>query len=543
MRCNSFARGVPLALTLSTLALLACSSDEEDASLVDAPPADDGAAAEDFDAVFTELDCLELTSAEALEVLPLGDPSVSCGRVRVPASWAVPDGDTIDLAVYRIAATTDAPAPDPTVILAGGPGQAAVSELGGLVDGPGTFLRERADVIVVDQRGTGFSTPSLVCPAFVALDEGDVDGPELDTTEGQVAASREAMAACVDRLVGEGVVLADYTTANNVRDIDAVRAALGIERWNLFGGSYGTTLALAMLRDRPEGVRSAVLDSVAPLQMSLLAPAEVAYARGYWPLSQIVTNCAADADCSANVGDIRVPIEDGVARLDSAPVGVLTAEVYIATVLTRFIAEPVLPSIVETIATGSDEEVLALIGTPGAGEGDEQPSALEVPAGLLPLFDADVMYAGVVCAEEVPYADSIASPDLADDFRQTTRDVIEREALNVVFDTEFCDRLGVPAAEPIASRAVASDVPALVIAGDTDVQTPPAWSELAAETLSRSQYVELPGAGHVSTADGFPCTAELVGAFLDDPEAAVDRSCADALPLVDYVTEPSLAGL
>ena len=74
-------------------------------------------------------------------------------------------------------------------------------------------------------------------------------------------------------------------------------------------------------------------------------------------------------------------------------------------------------------------------------------------------------------------------------------------------------------------------------AGDTDTPTPPVWSEIAAETLSRSRYVELPGAGHVSTADGFERTAPLVAAFLDDPAAELDRSCVDALPPVDYVVD------
>ena len=541
------------------LVLGACSSDDDDDSTVagtnvdGAAPAgatvDDGAAddnvdADSFDTTFTEFDCVEVTSTEAVAELSLDDPALTCGRVTVPANWEVPDGDTIDLAVYRVAPTSASPAPDPLVILAGGPGQPGVSLLNDFIEGGATALRERSEVVVIDQRGTGFSIPSLTCPAIAAFEQGDPGDVALDTPDAQIAAQQEAVIACVDEFMGQNVNLADYTTANNARDIDAVRDALGVEQWNLYGGSYGTTLALTIMRDWPGGVRSAVLDSVAPLQASLLA--EEAYRGGYWPLSRIVDNCEADADCGEFVGDIRIPLEVGIARLANAPIGGLTADVYIATVLAESIGDPFLPTIITLIAEGSDEEVIAGLTQGEQGDEKTEPSldesaplpVADTPPGLIPLLDADILYAAIVCAEEIPYSDSTVSPDLSADFQETTREVIETGAAQTAYDTDFCNLLGIPAADAIESEAVQSDLPTLVLAGDTDVQTPPAWSRSAADTLSGSQYVEFPRAGHVVVADGFDCSMELLVAFLDNPEAEVDRSCVEALPPVDYIVEP-----
>ena len=313
-----------------------------------------------------------------------------------------------------------------------------------------------------------------------------------------------------------------------------MREALGIAEWNLFGGSYGTALALTVLRERPEGVRSVILDSAVPLQSSLLE--ELSYSSGYQPLSQIVTNCSADADHAAEIGDMRALLETGFARLANAPVGQLTAERYLQ-LLSEVVANPDVPVLAATVAGGSDEEIAELVGaiTRSLGE-DPLPPVAEIPPPLARLaFDADLMFAAIVYAEEVPFPRSDVSPDLSADFDETTRRVVESYTAPPL-DAAFCDRLGVPPADTVEGEPVASEVPALVLAGDADAQTPPIWSETVAETLSRSQYLEFPGAGHVVTFAGVDCAAEAALAFLDEPEAELDRSCVDALPLVDYGT-------
>ena len=500
---------------------------------------------------FTAVDCLEMTSTEVVANILQNDPTITCGRVSVPANWEIPDRNMIEIAVYRVAPTTRFPTSDPVVVLAGGPGQSGIGILLDFVDADVAYLRERSEIIVVDQRGTGFSTPSLVCPAAAAIRQGDETRDTPKTIDTYTAAMENALLACAENLVEQDVNLGDYTTANNARDIDAIRQALDVEQWNLFGVSYGTTLALTIMRDWPSGVRSAVLDSAVPLQTSVLT--DQSYAKAYWPMSRIVANCKADTDCHEVIGDIQPSIEAGIARLATSPIGRLNANRYIMDILSRNIGDPDLATVIRVIAFLSDEEIADILdlnlavadsttdAPVDAMHDDSVPTPIaDTPQGLIPMLMADSMFMAIVCAEEIPYSAITASPDISGDFQKTTREVVEQLAKTVTYSDDFCGQLGVLPADPVESQAVRSDLPVLIFVGDTDSSSPPVWSQRAAETLPNAQYVEFPRAGHVLATEGFDCSAELLMDFLDAPEEAVDRSCVEALPLVDYAiwTQP-----
>ena len=538
-------RAGPSAILLaSVLALAACDSDDDGMALPGggggagdiAPPEDDPRA---FVAVFEPLGCGELTTPVALTDGPLGDPSVTCGRVTVPSDWDTPDGDTIDLAVYRFASTAASPAPDPVVLLTGGPGQsgASVIELVAFAEEQ-AYLRERSELVVVDQRGTGYSTPGLICPEFIELLQGDdsVDGAMTDDLaldiDAALLAVTEAHTVCRDRLVGEGVTLADFTTLNNALDIAAVRRAIDVPEWNLLGISYGTDLALTVMREDPAGIRSVVLDSVFPPEVNGIS--EDPYSL-YWALTQIRTNCLADADCNAAFDDIQATAEAGIARLAAQPIGDFTAGEY-TTFLEFGVNNPGVPVLIETVATGEEAEITALVNEIRAAFGFGGPPPIaEIPLELRPaFFDADVLNATVICAEELPYLDARAGPDISAEFLESTRAVVED--FPSVY-AAICPVYGVPAADPVVTRPVESDLPVLVIAGTDDSITPPAWSILAADSLSRSQYAEFPGLGHSLATSGVGCVGEIVSAFLADPASEADQGCIDELPRVDYVVE------
>ena len=184
-----------------------------------------------------------------LPKLPL---AAQCGTLEVPENRDQPDGRKISLAIAVLPANTLHPRADPLFILAGGPGQAA-SFLGPFAAAL-TGVRKDRDIVLVDQRGTGRSSP-LVCAAFKP-DRRPADAA-LDFDPGPKAA------ACARELAAQGIDAAQYTTAAWVADLDAVRAALGYARINLWGGSYGTRVAQEYLRRHPDRVRSVVLDGVA----------------------------------------------------------------------------------------------------------------------------------------------------------------------------------------------------------------------------------------------------------------------------------------
>ncbi|MCA9904902.1 MAG: alpha/beta fold hydrolase, partial [Anaerolineae bacterium] len=195
-----------------------------------------------------ELPYVELTDCwmDLPDGLVEGD-DVDCGLLFVPEDRTDPDSATIELAVAILYASEDDVQPDPIIYLAGGPGGNAVDELEAWVDIP--YIQDR-DLILLDQRGTGYSFPSLNCP--------EIEESEDDATQ-----------ACRDRLVADGVNLQAYNSAENAADVADLRVALGYDEWNLYGISYGTRLAQTIVRDYPQGIRSVILDSAYPLAANL----------------------------------------------------------------------------------------------------------------------------------------------------------------------------------------------------------------------------------------------------------------------------------
>jgi pimeloyl-ACP methyl ester carboxylesterase len=262
--------------TISTL--LTYTSFDDPAIAIDAPP--------------TNVPRFELG---ACLIAPPQDVAIECGDLVVLADRSQPDGATLRLAVIRLPSTGPAPNPAPLVFLAGGPGQGASGALQLFTNAslPDSALRENHTLLLIDQRGTGFSQPMLICPEVDAL----ATRPDSGTISPQEAQERgfAAFAACRTRLLAEGVSLADYTTAENAADINDLRLALGYEQVDLYRVSYGSRLALTVMRDFPQAVRSVVLTSPLPPQADLLAGRGLAFNNALETLS---ATCANDPACN-----------------------------------------------------------------------------------------------------------------------------------------------------------------------------------------------------------------------------------------------------
>src|SRR5690349_11649885 len=161
--------------------------------------------------------------------LPRVAQAVQCGRLEVPENRAHPDGRKLSIFVAVLPANTLSPKPDPLVLLAGGPGQAA-STLGPFAMQL-TAVRRTRDILLIDQRGTGRSSP-LDCRAFAPDEHAEFD---IDPVPKSLL--------CAWQLAERNVDASQYTTSAFVADLDAVREALGYPRWNIWGGSYGSRAA------------------------------------------------------------------------------------------------------------------------------------------------------------------------------------------------------------------------------------------------------------------------------------------------------------
>ncbi|KKB83698.1 hypothetical protein VW29_13455 [Devosia limi DSM 17137] len=244
--------------------------------------------------------------------LPAADiegQTVICGRIDVPENHGAPDGNRVDLAFAVLKARSLSPAPDPVVYLHGGPGGRAVPDLAfnaGLFD----HLRDRRDLVLFDQRASGISARTVACTNTLAdniielaKDEPDSDAPD-------------PLALCLNEVESSGIVLPDYNTTQNAKDVRALMTGLGYPVYNAYGISYGTKLGLEMLRSAPEGLRAVILDSIAP-------PDVRSYDTNGVPLDlaigAVVDQCAADVACVAAFPDFEETVLTAADKLKETP--------------------------------------------------------------------------------------------------------------------------------------------------------------------------------------------------------------------------------
>jgi pimeloyl-ACP methyl ester carboxylesterase len=424
---------------------------------------------------------------------------VTCHDLLVPQVRGDPAKGIVRLHVAVYASWSDAPEEEPVLFLTGGPGSAALLDFEDFSLYP--FLEDR-DLIVFDQRGTGASVPSLDC--------GEVDA--LAGDEG--LASSLALGMCRSRLVREGVVLGAYTSAESAHDVADLRSALGVLEWDLYGISYGTRLALTVMRDHPAGIRSAILDGVYPLQADLYAEGA---ANAHRAFEALFGACETDTSCSTAHPQLAARYYAFLERALRAPFTVtgessgewtvdhevLIDYLYDRLYLTHVI--PSLPAAIDGILAGEMEPLIAFL-EEGSWQGIDDRAWDDIAEG---------MYLSVQCHDEVPFYDAALAA--GEEAGIAPEIVLSFEVESIQAGCRFWD---VPRAGPVENEPVVSDVPTLLLSGEFDPITPPSWASRAAGTLANAHGLVFPGGHGVLTE--FPCAGSVAMAFLDDPSRLVD---------------------
>ncbi|HEV7422731.1 MAG TPA: alpha/beta hydrolase [Mycobacterium sp.] len=182
-----------------------------------------------------------------------------CGMLSVPVDYAKPDADVAQLAMIRFKATGDKIGS--LVINPGGPGESGVEAAASIVGTMPESVRERFDVVGFDPRGVGSSTPAVWCNSDAENDRLRAD-PQVDYSPAGVAhiesETKDFVARCVDKM-GKPF-LANVGTASVVKDLDAMRQALGDQKLTYLGYSYGTRIGSLYAETFPQNVRAMILD-------------------------------------------------------------------------------------------------------------------------------------------------------------------------------------------------------------------------------------------------------------------------------------------
>lgn len=228
-----------------------------------------------------------------------------CGKYEVFEDRATKAGRKIALNLLILPALSAKPSSDPVFVLAGGPGQAAVGVAKSAGDYLVTLRRER-DLVFIDQRGTGESNP-LNCTR--AGNKNEMAG--FFTQSANLDGLRDCRAQ-----LESNADLTQYTTSFAMDDLDEVRAALGYDKINLHGGSYGTFAGLVYIRQHGDHVRSAILEGVSPVEAKIYLP----FAKGVeHSLERLFSDCAADKDCNAAFPNLRAEFKELASKLEKKP--------------------------------------------------------------------------------------------------------------------------------------------------------------------------------------------------------------------------------
>ena len=446
-----------------------------------------------------------------------------CGNLVVPEDRTKPDGAQVRLHVAIFRSRSENPEPDPLIYLTGGGGGNELDNTISYLDDGNDVILDHRDFIMYNQRGAKYAKPHLQCKGYAEF-MAQLVARNLPREEAE-AEKIGFLLDCRDSLVERGIDLNTYNTAVNADDLNDLRIALGYDQVNIYGTSYGTRLALEILRRHGQHIRSAILDSV--------YPPNVRFFSDYWAncwgtFEHIFDACSADADCRSRYPGIEESLFQILDDLHANPrtmrYGGTGTEITLtyddaifvdAMYLFPYLAQPgMVPFMIQRASQGDFSPIESLI-----------PWSMEVvPSDSI----ADGVQNSILCREETPFDSYEHLVELGN---QMPPQIARGSVSSFTYD--LCAEWGVAPADAAEKEPVVSDVPTLILTGEYDPITPPAWARLAAETLSTSYYYEFPGLGH-GVMRSNRCGFQIGHQFLADPYTEPDASCIDQLPGIEF---------
>ena len=433
-----------------------------------------------------------------------------CGSLDVPENPEEPEGRKISLNIAIAPATGKTTEPDPVFFFAGGPGQAA-SETWVMIRSTLNKIRKSRDIVMIDQRGTGGSN-KLECTSEVEEDLNKELDLELVRTE---------TAKCLAELDGNPRF---YTTTIAMGDYNRVREAMGYEKINIMGVSYGTRSAQVYLRLFPETVRTMTLDSVVPMQLALGQEHALMLDQS---VKKVFEDCANDEVCNSLYPLPAEALNELFAQLRDEPQQItiinpvsgeeqemrLTADTL--GVAIRFLSyasetQAMIPLLVhEALTTGN----LSRLAT----------QAILTMTGLNEMLSKG-MELSVMCSEDYPFFDMSA------DYSDTLMG-------NLLLEIVALQCKIWPAGEVSEGfhQAIESDLPVLLMSGERDPVTPPQYASQTAETFPNSLNLVARGQAHSVMKN--VCLRNITTEFIQKGTVeGLDTSCVEQIQPSPFFT-------
>jgi pimeloyl-ACP methyl ester carboxylesterase len=452
---------------------------------------------------------------------------VSCGYVTVPENHSVSGAKSVGsektvklaLAIFKGLQYMNSADPNPVLRLDGGPGGPSLDNLAKYVTFAdyNDFIFDH-DVVMFDQRGTGYSTPSLKCPELISL--------QTSSASASSQTYEDAARQCHNRLVSQGVNLNDFNSIQNAGDVSDVIHALGYKQMTVYGVSYGTRLALTVMRLYPSVVHSAILDSTYPTNHNrndLPSDAQRVF-------DVLFQGCAKDSNCNTKYPDLENVFYNLVDALNAQPISFNTIDQETGNQYTvPFAGDDLISFLFSTFyVTGLIPELPHLIYQIQARDY----TRLSYLYGILE-FDStfsDGMFYSTTCSEDWAF---LTKQDIA-----KSEQGIEPHVAKVFGEEDeqqeysVCQFWNVQAVPSVQKKSVSSDLPTLILAGEYDPITPPSNGQEVEKNLSHSYFFLFPGQGHGQEYSS-SCSNEIISAFEDNASQKPSGAC------INQMTEPA----
>lgn len=434
---------------------------------------------------------------------------VKCAKLQVPENYQDSEGAKIWINFAVLPAIDNKKNKSPLMFLAGGPGQAAV-ELAQQLDQGFSEIRKTRDLILVDQRGTGKSHP-LQCEESKLKNIYEIIPENL---------SEQEIKDCLAQFNGD---LSQYNSENSIRDFDAVRVALGHQKINIYGGSYGTRAGLIYMRLFPDSLNSVVLDSVGPIEVPIGTFGKSA-ARSF---ELLLDHCQQETACHQAYPALESEFSQVMQRLAKQPVELtithprLGAKTPLILSTGKFVSQlrmqlysmktrSLVPLIIHQAYLENYAPLIGLIATTEGGQG--------IYIGLT--FN-------IVCNEDIPKITKEMFDFDADNSFGKNNSHIAWQSVCPLWPQY---RLGADFYRPITA-----DIPTLILSGNLDPVTPPSNGDKSAASIPNSRHIISKNNAHIVVST--PCGANIVNEFLDtlDPKK-LDVSCLTEIPDESFMT-------
>ena len=454
---------------------------------------------------------------------------IECGFITVPENRSAPDSRLIRLHFVRIAATGDEDAEngaaenaghavrdDPIVYLTGGPGVGVAPYVARLREHD---VVKHRDLYILEQRGIGSSGDP--CPYFSDTNRAALWTENLYDAE---VAEGERMRACFQAAAAAGIDLSAYNTIENARDVRALREALGLEQWNVWGISYGSHLGQMLLREDPDGVRAIVLDAIVPNNIGDLMRI------GRWAslaLENVMSTCEDASVCT----DLQARFDAALEKAKADPVIVPTEQTELFPAgKVRFGGEilafapfmmlyeqdehPAIPAVMNTLIKAVETRDMTVYELLAAGGAD---GGIPISPGM----------SNAIRCNDGYYAASaeVAVSDLAENPRFNNLVFTPEGA---AYQARVCAEEGLGPRNRQAYAPIETAIPALIVNGAWDPVTPPPLARAIVPGFSNGRYIEVPYAGHGPTRSMSECAGGVLTAFFDNPDpASLDATCLE----------------